>query len=145
MIDERSRKKLIREHSRLMNAADVDGLLGLYADEVTVEDPVGGDQRSGRDALRAHFEEFARAGVQETMGDPVAGQDGKHVLAPVRAVMDYLPKGPVFVERGWIEAPEQPEGKRISWDYVLMLRTGKGGAITEFKALWGRSDIAVTD
>lgn len=145
MIDERSRKKLILEHSRLLNAADVDGLLALYADEVTFEDPVGADQRSGREALRAHFEEFARAGVAETMGDPVAGQDGKHVLAPVSAVMDYLPKGPAFAERGWIEAPDNPEGKRITWHYVVMLRTGKGGAITELKTLWGRSDIAVTD
>ncbi|MBC3983453.1 nuclear transport factor 2 family protein [Streptomyces buecherae] len=145
MIDERSRKKLMVEHSRLLNAADVDGLLGLYADEVTFEDPVGADQRSGRDALRAHFEEFVRAGVRETLGDPVAGQDGKHVLAPASAVMDYLPKGPGFAERGWITAPDDPTGKRITWNYVLMLRTGKGGAITELKALWGRSDLAVTD
>lgn len=128
-----------------MNAADIDGLLGLYAEEVSFEDPVGADQRSGRDALRAHFEEFATAGIKETIGAPVAGQDGRHVLAPVSAVMDYLPKGPKFVQRGWLEAPESPEGKRITWNYVLMLRAGKGGAITELKALWGRSDIAVTD
>ncbi|MBL1102601.1 nuclear transport factor 2 family protein [Streptomyces coffeae] len=145
MIDERSRKKLILEHSRRMNAADVDGLLELYADEVCFEDPVGSDRRSGRDALRAHFEELVAAEIEEVPGQPVAGQDGVHVLVPVTATMNYLPLGPVFAGRGWLTEPASPENKRITWDYVVMMRAGAGGLIQELQMFWGRSDIGVAD
>ncbi|WP_432040578.1 nuclear transport factor 2 family protein [Streptomyces cucumeris] len=145
MIDERSRKKLILEHSRRMNAADVDGLLELYAEEVSFEDPVGSDRRSGRDALRAHFEELVAAEIEEVPGQPVAGQDGKHVLVPVTATMNYLPLGPVFAGRGWLTKPASPENKRITWDYVVMMRAGTGGLIQELQMFWGRSDIGVAD
>jgi steroid Delta-isomerase len=144
LIDERRRKKLILEHSQRVNAGDVDKLLELYAEDVVFEDPVGGGRHSGRQALREHFAQSLAANLRETPGEPAAGQDGVHVLMPVSAVMDYLPKGPAFAQRGWLAAPEGPEGKRLSLDYVVMLRTGPDGLIREMKAFWGRSDIAVT-
>ncbi|GLV80070.1 nuclear transport factor 2 family protein [Streptomyces hygroscopicus] len=143
MIDERSRKKLASEHSRRLSAADIDGLLGLYADEVAFEDPVGSGRKTGRDALRTHFEELAEARITEIPGEPVAGQDGAHVLLPVTATMDYLPKGPGFAERGWLTAPDSPKDARITWNYVLMLRMGAGGLVQELRMFWGRSDIGV--
>jgi steroid delta-isomerase len=145
VIDERRRKNLILEHSRRISAGDLDGLLDLYADDVVFEDPVGSGRRTGREALRAHFAESVAAGIAETPGDPVAGQDGVHTLVAVTADMDYLPKGPVFAERGWLTAPGDPDGKRLRCEYVLMLRTDAEGRIEELKAFWGRSDIAVTD
>lgn len=145
MIDERSRKKLILEHSRRLNAGDVDGLLTLYADEVAFEDPVGSGRQTGRAALRAHFEQSIEGGISETPGEPVAGQDGRHVLIPITAVMDYLPQGPVFAERGWLGAPAEPAGKRLRCDYVLMIRTDADGLIEELRAFWGRSDIELID
>jgi steroid delta-isomerase len=73
----------------------------------------------------------------------VAGQDDVHVLIPVAAIMDYPPKGPDFVERGWLRPPEDPEGKRLKRDSMLMLRTGDAGRIEELKVFWGRSDLEV--
>jgi steroid delta-isomerase len=144
VIDERRRKDLIVEHSRRITAGDVDGLLDLYADDVAFEDPVGSGRRTGRESLRAHFAESVAAGIVETPGDPVAGQDGVHALVPITAAMDYLPKGPAFAERGWLTAPAEPDGKRLRCEYVLMLRTDTAGRIEELKAFWGRSDITVT-
>jgi steroid Delta-isomerase len=143
LLNERSRKQLAFEHCRLMNAGDVDGLLGLYADEVVFEDPVGGDRQRGRDALRTHFTQAVAAHIHEAPGEPVAGQDDVHVLIPVTAIMDYLPKGPDFVQRGWLNAPNDATGKRLKRDYMLMLRTGDDGRIEELKVFWGRSDLEV--
>lgn len=144
MIDERRRKNLIVEHSRRINAGDLDGLLELYADEVVFEDPVGSGPRTGREALREHFAESVAAGIVETPGEPVAGQDGVHTLIPITSDMDYLPKGPGFAERGWLTPPADPAGKRLRREYVVMLRTDAEGRIEELKAFWGRSDITVT-
>ena len=59
--------------------------------------------------------------------------------------MDYLPKGPVFAERGWLTAPAETDGKRLKCDYVLMIRAGADGLIQDLQVFWGRSDIEVTD
>ncbi|HET8681320.1 MAG TPA: nuclear transport factor 2 family protein [Micromonosporaceae bacterium] len=144
MIEESKRKDIILEHSRRLSAGDVDGLLELYAEDVSFEDPVGSGRQSGRDALRAHFEKVVEADTREVAGEPVAGQDGLHTLVPITAVMDYLPLGPVFADRGWLAPPPDPRGSRLRRDYVLMLRTGSGGLVEELKAFWGRSDLEVT-
>ncbi|GAA4473743.1 nuclear transport factor 2 family protein [Phytohabitans houttuyneae] len=145
MIDEYARKKLALEHSRLLSAGDLDGLMRLYGDDVTFEDPVGAGTRTGREALRAHLAEAVAAGVRETAGEPVAGQDGRHALVPVTAVMDYAPRGPGYARRGWLAPPEEPDRQRLRCEYMLMIQTGPGGLIRSMRAYWGRSDITVLD
>jgi steroid delta-isomerase len=143
LISERARKELALEHCRRVNAGDVDAIMELYADEVTFADPVGWDRRTGRDALRAHFEAAVAAGLNEVPGAPVAGQDGAHSLTPVTSVMDYLPQGPVFAERGWLAPPADPEGKRIRRASMLLLQVDGDGLITESQSFWGKSDLEV--
>jgi steroid delta-isomerase len=128
-----------------MNAGDVDALLDLYAEDAGFEDPLGWARLTGRDALRAHFEAVVSARIHVVPGDPVAGQDDAHVLVPITAVMDYLPAGPVFAERGWLTPPPDPETKRIKRDYMLVLRTGTDGLIQEMQAFWGKSDLTLID
>jgi steroid Delta-isomerase len=143
LTGERARKELALEHSRRVNAGDVDAILDLYGDDVVFEDPVGWERRTGRDALRAHFEQAVAAGLREVPGEPVAGQDGAHALVPVTAVMDYLPLGPVFAERGWLDAPADPEGSRLRRSHMLLLRVDGAGLIREAQAFWGKSDLEV--
>jgi steroid Delta-isomerase len=143
LISERGRKALALEHCRRVNAGDVDAIMELYAEEVTFADPVGADERSGRDALRAHFEAAVAAHLTETPGVPVAGQDGAHSLTPITSVIDYLPQGPVFAERGWLVPPADPAGKRIRRDSMLLLQVDGDGLITEWRSFWGRSDLEV--
>jgi steroid delta-isomerase len=144
LIDERKRKKTILAHCQHMNAGDIDALLALYADDVVFEDPVGAGRQTGRESLRAHLMLSIEANTKEVPGEPIASQDGVHALMPVTAVMDYLPKGKVFADRGWLTAPEESEGKHVKCEYVMMLRIGAGGLIEEFKAYWGRDEIQVT-
>jgi steroid delta-isomerase len=137
--------ELVLEHSRRVNAGDVDALVALYADGAAFEDPVGSGRQTGWDALRAHFEKTIAANTQEVTGKPVAGQDGIHALVPITAVMDYLPKGPIFAERGWLTFGAEAEPRRLKCEYVLMIQAGANGLIEDSKAFWGRSDIEVTE
>jgi steroid Delta-isomerase len=143
--DEIRRMELALEHSRRVNARDIDGLVALYADGAAFEDPVGSGRQTGRDALRAHFEKTIAANTKEITGNPVAGQDGLHALVPITAVMDYLPNGPAFARRGWLTLPAGPTPKHLKREYVLMIRTGADGLIEESKAFWGRTDIEVME
>jgi steroid delta-isomerase len=143
LTGERDRKELALEHSRRVNAGDVDAILELYGDDVVFEDPVGWEPRSGREALRAHFEQAVAAGLREVAGEPVAAQDGAHTLIPVTTVMAYLPLGPVFAGRGWLVPPDDPAGKKLRRDHMLLLRVDEAGLIRQAQAFWGKSDLEV--
>nr|MDT0663504.1 nuclear transport factor 2 family protein [Micromonospora sp. DSM 115978] len=143
LIYERDRKKLALEHCRRVNAGDVDAIMELYGTDVTFADPVGWETRTGRADLREHFQEYVAAGIREVPGEPVAGQDGKHALLPITAVIEYLPRGPLFAKRGWLVPPTVSDGARIRWNYMLMLRVDDSGLIRELQAFWGKSDLEV--
>jgi len=145
LISERDRKELALDHCRRVNSGDVDAILELYSDDAAFADPVGWDRRTGRDALRAHFEKAVAAGLREVPGEPVAGQDGEHTLIPIAAVMDYLPLGPVFAEQGWLVPPADPAGKRLRLTYMRLLRVDETGLIREAQAFWGKSDLEIID
>lgn len=55
----------------LVGDEDVDALMELFADECTVEDPVGSELRVGRDDIRAFFETLPGAGVKAKLVGPV--------------------------------------------------------------------------
>ena len=142
-MSERRRKQLALEHSRRLTAGDLDALLELYADEVTVEDPVGHDRLTGRDAVREHFAQVIEGNIRETPGRPVVGQDDTHVLLPVTAVMDHLPYGRVLAARGRLPAPLDPAGARLRRRSMQLFRTDGAGRISGLRAFWGRSDLEV--
>lgn len=144
MINELTRKKIAREHAQRLNAGDVDGLLALYAADATIEDPVGTGTVTGREALRAHFEIAAAGHVHETIEDLVAGQDGRHVVSRVTAVMDYHPRGPEYAARGWLPERNGAEPTSLRCHYALLLRVGESGLIEHMRAFWGRPDLEIS-
>lgn len=143
MIDEFTRKRLLLEYCRLLNAADLEGLLTLCEDTISVEDPVGVAPLTGRAALRMHLETALAAQVHVTPGDAVAGQDRRHALLPATSVMNFFPRGPVFVDRGWLSMPATARHMRLRCDHILMIRMGATGRIQRLLSLWGRSDLTV--
>ncbi|MFI0723145.1 nuclear transport factor 2 family protein [Streptomyces sp. NPDC021224] len=144
MTGERARKKAAREHSRLVGAGDVDGLLGLYAPDAVFEDPVGSGARQGHEALRAHFTAAVEGRPAESVEDTVAGQDGVHVLSRITSVCDYRPHGPRYAARGWLAPPLGAEPAFLRRHYALQLRVGPSGLIEDMRAYWGRPDLEVS-
>lgn len=53
-IDERM-QAAVHEYVRALNASDLEAIVALYADEATVEDPVGSAPKCGRDAIRTFY------------------------------------------------------------------------------------------
>lgn len=48
-------RNVCQRYVDLFNAADADGVAGLYAADATVEDPIGSPLHNGRDAIRAFY------------------------------------------------------------------------------------------
>lgn len=67
----------------LVGDENVDALMELFADDCTVEDPVGSDARVGRDEVRAFFASLPGAGVSASLTGPVhAVPDGRAAAFP---------------------------------------------------------------
>ncbi|MFI0942971.1 nuclear transport factor 2 family protein [Streptomyces sp. NPDC021020] len=144
MTGERARKRIAREHSRLLVAGDIDGLLALYAPDAVFEDPVGSGARQGHEALRAHFTAAAAGHPAETVEDTVAGQDGTHVLSRITSVTGYRPLGPRYAARGWLAPPRGAEPAFLRRHYALQLRVAPSGLVEDMRAYWGRPDLEVS-
>ncbi|MFF1374645.1 nuclear transport factor 2 family protein [Streptomyces sp. NPDC058308] len=142
-MNEFARKKRAQEHSRRVNSGDLDAIVELYAPDAVLEDPVGHPPVTGHDALRAHYERLLSARVREEAAEPVAGQDAAHALIQVASVMDYLPMGPLYAERGWLKAPGAPETARIHRTAMLVIRMDASGLVRHLKSYWGTSDLTV--
>lgn len=46
---------VVQRYVAALNAGDLDGIVALFADDATVEDPVGSEPRRGRAAIRAFY------------------------------------------------------------------------------------------
>lgn len=141
MPDEATLKELALEHCRRLNAADVEGLLTLYALNVRFEDPVGAGERIGHGALRSHLGGAIAAGVHDAPGEPVAAPDGRHAAVPVTATMRFLPNGPVMVRYGLLPPPADPATARLEFRCVLVIGVGRDGLIEDMRTYWGPTDV----
>jgi len=81
MPDETTVRETIEQYWKRFSAGDVDGLVALYTDDATVEDPVGTPVRHGIDEIREFYAsaqaladsiELRSLGVTEVLGDQAA-------------------------------------------------------------------------
>ena len=94
---------------------DVEAILDLYADDATVEDPVGTESRSGKDALRSFYTgavtgvvEAALTGQPRVAGNEVAfpfqiiaGQPGEEIQINIIDVFRFNAEGKVDLMRAF--------------------------------------------
>ena len=81
MPDETTVRETIEQYWKRFSAGDVDGLVALYTDDATVEDPVGTPVRHGIDEIREFYAsaqaladsiELRSLGITEVLGDQAA-------------------------------------------------------------------------
>ncbi|MRI33963.1 steroid delta-isomerase [Endozoicomonas sp. OPT23] len=55
MVSPEVLKETLEKYIALVNAQDIEGLKAMYADDATVEDPVGTPMHSGKEAIEAFY------------------------------------------------------------------------------------------
>jgi steroid delta-isomerase len=63
-------RQTILRYISFMNDADVDAIAALYAEDATLEDPVGTEPIRGREAIRGFYAEAVGAVRLEATGNP---------------------------------------------------------------------------
>ena len=111
MVDAAKIRAVYDRYPALMTKGDVDAIVALYADDATIEDPIGSEIRSGRAAIREFYEASAGtvtirltgpvrvAGCEaatpmvvlmgpEGQQQALGGMTGQHAVVTIRGVDD---------------------------------------------------------
>lgn len=100
-------------------AGDVDAILALYADDATVEDPVGSEPIRGREGLRAFYE---RATAHEMRPE----RTGKVRVAGSEVAFAFTLRMP---------------GVGLTLDVIETMAFDDAGRITAMRAFWGSGNV----
>lgn len=121
MADAAHIRSVYDRYLELLNKGDVDGIVELYADDATIEDPIGSELRRGCDAIREFY--AASAGhVNMRLAGSV------HVAANEAAT-------PLVALLG----PDGPDQRAL--DVISVMRFDDAGKIASMRAFWSFDDL----
>ena len=115
MADANHIRQIYERYPEMVTKGDVDGIVELYADDATIEDPIGSDLHRGAAAVRAFYEAAAGTVVMKQTG-------------PVRVAGDEAAT-PLLVLIG-------PEGQQQALDIISVMRFREDGKIQSMRAFW---------
>lgn len=69
-------KAVVQSYLDAFNRGDAEAIAALYAEDATVEDPVGSPPRRGRQAILDFYREAVATGGRITLDTPVRGSHG---------------------------------------------------------------------
>jgi steroid delta-isomerase len=110
---------------KLLNAGDAEGIMTLFGDNPTVEDPVGGKPVAGREAVRA-FYAAAAPGLKGHV----------ELVGPVRVAMSLEGAMPMVAEL---------TGARKGFiDVIDTMKFDENGKIIAMRAYWNPGEVRPT-
>ena len=115
MPDPKHIRQVVERYPELVTKGDVEALVDLYAEDASIEDPIGSDLHRGRDAVRA-FYQAAIGAVTMTRTGPVR-------IAECEAAT------PLVVLIG-------PEGQQQALDVISVMAFDDSGRIRSMRAFW---------
>ena len=113
----------VKRYLELAAKGDVDGIVDLYADDGTVEDPVGSEVHIGRQSIRGFYENIPK-------GDNAAELHTLRVLGHEAAFYWAL-----TVDLG---------DNRMTISIISTMTFNGDGRIASMKAYWGPDDLAIS-
>jgi len=121
MADADPIRRIYDRYPELLNKGDVEGIVELYAEDATIEDPIGSDLHRGRDSIRVFYQRAAAARATTRRTGPVR-------------VAGHEAATPVVVLMG-------PEGQRSALDLISVMSFDEGGKISSMRAFWSMDAI----
>lgn len=121
MPSEQMMKAALKAYVDGLNRGDAEAVIGLFAEDAVIEDPVGSPPKRGREIV----DWFHRAVAMQAKLTPVAPMRGSHGNAAALAFI---------VTTQW-------EGKEVSIHSLDTCTFNSAGKIVELKGYWGPDDV----
>lgn len=125
MLTSEEMKAAMRRYVDLLNAGDLEGVLALFADDATVEDPVGSNVQRGKDEIRAFYTQAIASSARLRITAPQRGSAG-NAAAMALDVEVTMSGGPTMLI-GVIET----------------MHFNDAGKVVTMQAFWGPEDMAM--
>ncbi|MGO1691588.1 MAG: nuclear transport factor 2 family protein [Marinobacter sp.] len=126
MISAQQVRDTMARYVELVNAIDVGGILALYAEDATVEDPVGQPLHSGIEAIGQFYREgLGKVQVQASLEGAIRATDNGWGAMPFRVV---------------IHGGDQPGVIQV----IDVMEFNADGRIRSMKAFWGELNFTPT-
>lgn len=122
MPDESQMKQALQAYIDHFNAADPEAIAALYAEDATVEDPVGSEPKRGRAAILEFYRMAVQTGAQLSLAAPIRAS---HADAAAMAFDVNL---------------QMPEGRSVI-RVIDVMRFDAAGLFRSMEAYWGSSDV----
>jgi steroid delta-isomerase len=105
----------------LVAKGDADGIAELYADDATVEDPVGGEVHIGRQAIHGFYSAVPPNGATEVVTLRALGHEAAFF---------------------WKLTVDLGEGNKMQIDIISVMTFDDAARITSMKAYWGPENVS---
>jgi steroid Delta-isomerase len=121
-MSEQSMKQAMQAYIDRYNADDLEGVVGLYADEATVEDPVGTPAKAGKAAIRDFYRYAMTTGARLALAAPIRASHGNAAAMAFDVKLNY-------------------QGAQMVIRVIDVMTFDAQGRFTSMKAYWGPSDM----
>lgn len=122
MANEQQMKQAMQAYIDLFNRADAPGIANLYADDATVEDPVGTPLKSGKKAIAEFYDYAVKTGAKLKLAAPIRASHGNSAAMAFDVELNM------------------PQGRMVI--HVIDVMTfDAAGKFTSMRAFWGQSDM----
>lgn len=122
MVSEQKMKEGMQAYIDGFNRDDLDAVVGLYADDATVEDPVGKPVIAGKQKIRDFYKYAMTTGARLSLAAPIRASHGNSAAMAFDVKLKY-------------------EGRNMIIHVVDVMTFDDAGKFSSMRAFWGPGDM----
>lgn len=124
--NEQRMKDGMQAYIDLFNTSDHAGIADLYADDATVEDPVGSPVKKGKAEIAAFYKMAVATGARLALAAPIRASHGDSAAMAFDVQLNM------------------PQGKAVI-RVIDVMTFNSAGKFTSMRAFWGQSDMVLLE
>jgi len=125
MADEKKMKAAMQAYIDTFNRSDAAGIADLYADDATVEDPVGTPLKKGKKEIAEFYKMAVATGARLKLAAPIRGSHGNSAAMAFDVELN-MPQGRMVIR------------------VIDVMTFSDAGKFTSMRAFWGPGDMEKT-
>ena len=124
MPTEQTMRQAMQAYIDLFNVSDADGIANLYADDATIEDPVGTELKTGKAAIADFYQMSVKTGAKLKLAAPIRASHGNSAAMAFDVVLN-MPQGRMIIR------------------VIDVMTFNEAGKFTSMRAFWGKEDMVM--
>lgn len=124
MASEQQMKDAMQSYIDCFNRKDPEAIAALYADDATVEDPVGTPLKKGKAEVAAFYKMAVATGAKLKLAAPIRASHGNSAAMAFDVQLN-MPTGEAIIQ------------------VIDVMTFNDAGLFTSMRAFWGKSDMVI--